>query len=116
MDSKAEYVLGEIEPDRFGIALRTGFWRFYSPVGVEGLAKFDDDRLDVLALFSPRPGQGCFRAFINRAKLKYNTIYVWEIWTPWLDGVLERYGFKPATEFVNGERIDGRRWDREAKN
>ncbi len=111
-DSKAEYVLGEILPDPAGMMLQTGFNRFVSPVGVHGLAKHAGNRLDLLAVMADKPGKGSFRKFINRAKEKYETIYIWDIWNPWLENVLERYEFKPATEFMKGVRLDGRRWDK----
>lgn len=113
MTDKVEYVLGRVEPDPIGQLLKSGFDRFTSPTGIEGLAKFSDDRLDLLALLAPHPGQGAFRALIVRAKSEYKTICVWEIWSPWLTGVLERYGFKPTTEFADGGwKHEGMRWDK----
>lgn len=110
--TKKVSLLGRVQPDPVGQLLHTGYMRFYSPFGIDGLAKTKPDRLDLLAVFADRPGTGQFRRFIAQAKLEYKTICIWHIANPVLESVLARYGFNPETEIQgDGEAIAGRRWD-----
>lgn len=106
-------VLGTITPDPVAEILGTGFNRFSTPAGVEGLAKEFGDRLDILAVASRVQGQGLFRSFILNAQLHYQTIYVWEVWNEVVEQALQRYGFVRARERDrdSGETLQGWRWD-----
>lgn len=105
-------IIGQNYPDPIGQLLGTGYMRFQSPTGICGLAKDDGERLDILAVDTLTPGKGQFRHFINEAKKQYSTICIWEIWNPWLEPVLLRYGFTPATEIaITGETLSGVKWD-----
>lgn len=109
-------ILGNTRPDPAGVILDTGYLQFCSPVGIDGLCKVTDNRLDVLAVIAIRTGKGHFRKFIRQAKLEYSTICVWEIWNPFLDGVLSRYGFVAREEEQDGETVTGWRWDKAGPN
>lgn len=105
-------VLGHITPDPVGEALGTGYAKFVSPLGVDGLVKVRHPRLDLLVVATTRPGTGQFRAFIAQAKTEFDTICIWLIWHPLLKTVLPRYGFVPATDFQEGSQLTGFRWDK----
>lgn len=114
---QAEYrcadLLGVVAPDQIGQILGTGYMRFQSPNGLGGLAKWTDERLDLLAVCALAEGRGQFRDFIAAAKLKYQTVCVWEDWNPIVGAALARYGFKRETEVQgDGEIITGWRWDK----
>lgn len=99
--------------DPVGEILGTGFCRFVSPTGVEGLAKSEGDRLDVLAVFCRTPGRGCFREFMRRARARFVTVCVWEDWNPVVGDALVRWGFRRVQQVEpDGEIITGWRWDR----
>ena len=108
-------VLGITKPDLVSELLGTGFRRFYSSTGINGLAKMiGEDRLDILAVDATNPGTGQFRVFIEQAKKEFATIYLWEVWNPILAETLQRYGFQACTqvdkdtgEILNGYRHDG---------
>lgn len=101
-------------PDLAGQILGTGYNRFVSHCGIDGLAKENGDRLNLLAVGSSNPGTGQFRNFIAECKRFYKTICIWECWNPILPPILERYGFKSETEIQgDGEVLDGYRWDSE---
>jgi len=108
-------VLGITKPDVISELLGTGFHRFYSLTGINGLAKMiSEDRLDILAVDATNPGTGQFRAFIEQAKREFATIYLWEVWNPILAEILQRYDFQTCTqvdkntgEILNGYRYDG---------
>jgi hypothetical protein len=105
-------VLGSIYPDPCAQVLGTGYSQFNSPSGIDGLAKWTDDRLDLLAVVTPTPGRGQFREFIKSAERHFRTICIWEVWNPWLESVLKRYGFTQETEVLGtGEIVNGFRWD-----
>jgi hypothetical protein len=106
-------LLGRVEPDPAGVILRTGYMRFQSPKGIGGLAKWTDERLDLLAVVAFVNGRGMFRSFIAASKKHFNTICVWHDWNPIIGAALERYGFSPETEIQgDGEVIKGWRWDK----
>lgn len=95
--------------------LNSEFSRFDSNLGLRGMARIRGDEMDVLDLLvvdAAQPGNGALRRFINAAKQQFKTIYVWEIWNPWLPAVLVRYGFYPVSErdALTGEKLNGYRW------
>ena len=106
-------VLGLTNPDPVGELLGTGYLRFQSPSGIDGLAKENGDRLDLLAVNALVPGIGQFRRFIQRCKREYETICIWEVWNPMLHEILQRYGFRAYSEKDRhtGERLEGYRYD-----
>ncbi len=91
--------------DPFGEMLGTGYKRFESSVGINGLAKLGDDRIDILAVVADSPGKGQFRRFVSAAKRMWKTVVVWEDWNPVVTDALQRYGFSRISE-VDG---DGKR-------
>jgi GNAT superfamily N-acetyltransferase len=106
-------LLGTVEPDPAGVILGTGYMRFKSPIGVDGLAKWTEERLDILAVHTDERGKGHFREFIRQAKERYKTICVWEDFNPVVGKALARYGFKPDIEIqIDGEILVGWRWEK----
>ena len=106
-------VLGYRFPDPISSLLGTGYEKFRSPTGLNGLAKDSDERLDLLVVDATIPGTGQFRTFIEKAKLEYETICVWEVWNKDLRPILERYGFFPyhETDPDTDEPLEGYRWN-----
>ena len=98
MSSQTSAGLGIVTADPMGEVLGTGYKRFESPFGVNGLAKESSERVDILALVSDEEGKGHFRAFIARCLAIHHTVCVWEVWNPILGAALRRYGFRPAWE------------------
>lgn len=100
-------------PDPVGQLLGTGYDRFESVRGIDGLGKEKDGRLDVLAVHATKPGTGQFRAFIGHCKQHYRTVCVWEIFNPTVEQALKKYGFTEAHEIdgMTGEQLKGYRWD-----
>src|ERR1051325_12094400 len=90
-------VLGTTEPDPIGVMLDTGYMRFVSSTGIEGLAKTTGRQLDVLAVVNPTGKPSSFRNFIAQAKTEFDTINVWVIENPVVADALKRYGFTPET-------------------
>lgn len=86
-----------LEPDPIGVLLNTGYMRFQSIHGIDGLVKVSNDRIDILAVVARVPGQGSFRRFVEDAKQIWSTIAIWEIMEPGLHAVLQRYGFEKAS-------------------
>lgn len=106
-------LLGVVEPDPTGQMLGTGYVRFQSPNGLGGLAKWTDERLDLLAVHAFVKGRGQFRDFIAAAKLQWQTVCVWHELNPIVGAALARYGFSRETEIQgNGEVMTGWRWDK----
>ena len=106
-------VLGVIAPDPIGKQLGTGYERFSSSCGIDGLAKVNGYRLDVLAVINPTGRPGRFRLFITLCKVEFDTICIWNITNPIVAGALTRYGFTAEVEITNlGEAIEGMRWDK----
>jgi hypothetical protein len=109
-------ILGNTSPDPVGKILGTGYDRFERPDGVNGLAKAQGRRLDILALYSEFENRGYVTRFIEEAKQNYGLIYVWHVDNPILKEALARWGFKPCHEAVscNGkvEWCDGMMWER----
>lgn len=106
--------LGELSPDPAGNALGTGYQRFCSNFGIDGLARtFSKDKLELLAVVSTDEGRGNFRRFIESCKGEYQRIYIWEIFNPVLHGVLKRYGFAPTKMYEQDrEWVEGWRWEK----
>ncbi len=84
-------------PDPISDMLGTGYKRFESSVGINGLAKVSGKRLDILAVIARTPGKGQFRRFIAAAKNAYETVAVWEDWNPVIGEALQRYGFRKTS-------------------
>jgi len=106
-------LLGKHELDGFSKILGTRYYRFVSPLGIDGLARWTDTQLELLAVHAACPGCGQFKAFIEEAKRHFATICVWHIGNAALDAALKRYGFTPESvvdEF--GEHLTGLRWDK----
>lgn len=102
-------LLGRVWQTEIERVLKTGYWRFDSPLNIHGMCRirgatppypFGDptDVLDILAIGAHTPGKGDLRRFLEAAKQEFKTIYVWEVWNKWLPDVLLRYGFLPVRE------------------
>jgi len=98
--------------DPIGAALGTGFMRFVSPLGADGLVYVRQPRLDILFIGTSAPGTGQFRRFIQQAKTEFDVIGIWAVWSDLLHEVLPRYGFRPATDYFQGDELTGYRWDK----
>ena len=84
---------------------------FDSPLGVDGLAKVNDKRLDILAVFSSDEGKGHFRDFINECKKHYVFIRFWALMNPTLEKTLTRYGFYGGNDVdCFGDIVDVMDW------
>lgn len=103
-------MLGLLRESPISQILGTGYANFQSPTGIDGLAKIDGTRLDVLAVSARHPGTGEFRDFILCCKRAYLEIFVWEDWNPFIGNALSRYGFTRTTETIKGERLEGWVW------
>ena len=79
--------------DPFGEMLGTGYKRFESSVGINGLAKVTGKRIDILAVVATRQRTGQFRRFIAAAKNAFDVVAVWEDWNHVVGDALHRYGF-----------------------
>lgn len=102
-------------PDPIGEVLGTGYYRFDTAIGINGLAQIrhpDNSRieLDILAVVAEQPGKGQFRRFIKEAKKRFDVISVWEDWNPVVGKMLASYGFLVATKCDKGENLNGWRW------
>ncbi len=105
--------LGTLTPDPFGVMLGTGYSRFNSPLGIEGLAKESNGRVDILAVVAPEEGKGHLAMFLAHCMTVYDTICIWEDWNPILGPMLARRGFVRISELDKfKEKITGWRWDR----
>ena len=67
-------------PDPVGVILRTGYFRFESPLGVSGLAKVIGRELDILVVIAEQKGTGQFRRFIEDCKTRFDSISILEDW------------------------------------
>lgn len=106
-------LLGGWEPDPVGQILGTGYQRFQSRCGIGGLAKWTDERFDLLAVHASEPRAGQFRGWIALVKERFKTICVWHVDNVTLAAALRRYGFDPETEIDGtGEVLTGFRWDK----
>jgi hypothetical protein len=68
---------------------------------IEGMAKEENDSLEILAIISNKPGQGELRQFIEDANQKYNRVTFLELWSDVLEQALIRYGFKKDSPLPN---------------
>ena len=103
-------VLGVITIDPIGLVLNTGFNKFSSCVGVDGLAKWDETTLELLSVVANQPGTGQFRQFMDQCRSFFQTIIVWEVWNDALAKALIRYGFSPHNSFRDEEILNGYKW------
>lgn len=95
-------------PDPIGDMLGTGYKRFESSVGINGLAKVTGKRIDILAVVATRQRTGQFRRFIAAAKNAYDVVAVWEDWNPVISEALQRYGFRRTWQHEEyGARVAG---------
>lgn len=85
------------------------FGAFETPT-VWGLGWVRGDRLDLLALVAVRPGCGDVGRFLADCQAAYRVIGAWEIGSDRLRGMLERRGFQPAREVLDGELSEGMLW------
>lgn len=100
------------EPDPLGVLLGTGYWRFTTPFGSDGLAKWEGDRLDVLAIGSRRDGEGMFRTFIEQSKKHFRIVFVWHDMNPIVTEAMKRWGFVRCLEIASdGEKMHGWKWE-----
>lgn len=106
--------LGIVSPDPVGDHLGTGYSRFVSPLGIDGLAKEDGSRVDLLAVYSPDPGKGHLSAFIAHCQSVYETVCVWEDMNPVIGAMLSKRGYRRVMQIddKHGELLHGWRWDR----
>ena len=102
-------VFGQMNPDPIGTMLNTGYHRFAAG-GVDGLARVEGSRADILALNARNPGTGQVRALIKNCQKIYAEIYMWEVWNSALAAALARYGFTETTEIQDGEESTGYKW------
>jgi hypothetical protein len=102
-------VVGELVP--FAVSTGTAFCTFNTPT-VHGLARVDEKRIDLLAVVALVSGRGDFGRFIDELKASYETICVWEIWNEGLKAMLLRRSFKAVREEVDGDLVQGVRWDK----
>ena len=102
--------------DPIGVALgfgNRGYHRFTTKSGVGGLAKWTQDRLDILAIHSDIEGKGYVRDFFRFCQGQFKTIGIWCIWNSNLASALKRYGFEEEVEVQgDGEILEGMRWDK----
>jgi len=97
-------VLGETHVDIISQLLNTGYERFSSPTGINGLAQIIDGGLDILAVDAGHPGTGQFREFIHQCKIEFDQVVIWEVWNEMLPEVLQRYGFVMPLNPLKGPR------------
>lgn len=105
-------VLGDTIPDIISAILGTGYLRFQSPMGMNGLAKEEGIHLHILAVDASEKGKGQFREFIQQCKNEYEVISLWEVWNPIVETALQRYGFQRVEEFRIDAVVKGWRWEK----
>lgn len=93
-----------------GALLGTGFWRFKSDGGIDGLAKINGHTLELLAVVARDKNKGHFKSFIFRAKGMFESVCVWHDGNPIIGKALAKYGFSRVVEERDGEKIPGWRW------
>lgn len=101
-------------PDPNAVVLKTGFRRFNSHQGIDGLMRISGYDLELLAVHATRPGTGQFRRFVTACKAKFDTIAIWHVWNNDLPAILLRYGFSPYEKTEKQENLIGFRWVAEA--
>jgi hypothetical protein len=105
----AHPVVGALTP--FAAQLAPMFQAFHTET-VHGLAAVRSDRLDILAIAAVNPGHGDFARFLDECQRNYQTIAVWEIWNGSLALYLKRRGFREVREELDGDLVNGMRWDK----
>lgn len=104
-------LLGSMKPDPVSKAFKTDYERFESPMKIAGLVRMRSPRkLEFLAILSIEPGKGNFRRFLEACKERTDCICFWEILSPVMKSMLERYGFEPARTYELKEEITGMQW------
>jgi hypothetical protein len=105
--------LGQLKPHWLGDVLGTNFMEFDTPT-VQGLAREDGDRVEILAIYSKEQGRGYFRDFIARCKGEFREVRVLTIMEPQVAKALKRYGFRKfQRREPDGERVAGMVWKRQ---
>jgi hypothetical protein len=101
-----------VDPIGVTLGILNPFHRFTTDIGVGGLARWTDTRIDILAIHSEHQNTGQCRWFFKDAKRMFKTVCVWSIHSEVLSEALARYGFTPQTEIDGkGEVLEGMRWD-----
>lgn len=110
---QAEALFTRWEDDPLSQILQTRMKRFESTTGIDGLARENNaGMIEVLAVYSRKPGSGGFRKFIAELKTRFQTICIWHVDNPFLPEVLVRYGFRfEETVDEHGDFLTGYRWD-----
>jgi hypothetical protein len=103
-------VLGLIEEFWASRLLNLPTRKFDSSFGIDGLAVWTDERLDLIAVNAKVHGKGSFRKFVRACKNHWKEIHVWEIWNEFLPDALTRYGFLWTREEFNGDELEGMVW------
>lgn len=109
--ARCKHIFSRWEPDPNSISLGTTFSLFDSPVGLSGLARATDTRVDVLAVFSTETKRGKFRRFLNLLLDRFETVCVLSVFNPAIKDYLLRQGFMPFVEpdesgdFIAGYRM-----------
>lgn len=102
--------------DPIGLILGFGeraYHQFETRTGVNGLCRWTDSRLDVLAICSDNPGRGFVRDFIQQCQQVWSTILILYTEHPGLYVGMKRLGFHDEVEIQgDGEIVHGLRWDR----
>lgn len=92
------------EPDPAGLLLGTGFMRFTTKLGIDGLALESNDHIDILAVHSDDPGKGNFRKFLIELRARYHSINFLSVQNDILRDSLVRGYFKP-TQFIGTDGV-----------
>jgi hypothetical protein len=101
-----------VDPIGAALGILNPFHRFTTNIGVGGLARWTDTRIDILAIHSEQENTGQCRWFFKDAKRMFKTVCVWSIHSKVLSDALARYGFKPDIEIGHGsEIVPVMRWD-----
>src|SRR5213596_3527911 len=110
----SDKLLGVLTHDPVGMVLGTGYMRFSSPFGIDGLVRtHSKNKIEFLAVVSLHEGKGNFHRFIDACKERYETICIWHDWNPAIGQMAKRWGFKPETQMeCCGEMVSGWQWDR----
>ena len=103
------------EPDPAGLMLGTGFMRFETKVGIDGLVLECGDRIDLLAVIATNDNGGNLKRFFTELKARYNVIRVLCIMNPAVEAALKRYGsFRTCRDIgYDGSTVTGIEWKKE---
>lgn len=87
-------VIGELVPHWCSEMLNSPFMEFHCDIGIDGLAKVDEDgTLNLLSVIAAHERCGYFREFIRQCKQHYKSIRVWAVMNDVMPVLLTRYGF-----------------------